>query len=96
MERILNFQHVHLLIQHREFKQANKFLETLTLVNNTSIYALTGSIISTDRAAVELATNALRHAAGNFYINFRLKFQLLFALLILRFYWCFRWLQVAQ
>ena len=49
--------------------KANKFLETLTLVNNTSIYALTGSIISTDRAAVELATNALRHAAGNFYIN---------------------------
>jgi 1-pyrroline-5-carboxylate dehydrogenase len=47
----------------------NKFEETLELVNNTSPYALTGSIIAQDRAAVELATNALRQAAGNFYIN---------------------------
>lgn len=49
--------------------RANKFEETLELVNTTSNYALTGSIIATDRAAVELATNALRNAAGNFYIN---------------------------
>jgi 1-pyrroline-5-carboxylate dehydrogenase len=48
---------------------AEKFEETLDLVNNTSPYALTGSIIAQDRAAVELATNQLRHAAGNFYIN---------------------------
>lgn len=48
---------------------ASKFEETLALVNNTSPYALTGSIIATDRAAVELATDKLRHAAGNFYIN---------------------------
>lgn len=46
-----------------------KFEDTLELVNTTSPYALTGSIISQDRAAVELATNKLRHAAGNFYIN---------------------------
>lgn len=46
-----------------------KFEETLDLVNTTSPYALTGSIISTDRAAVELATDKLRNAAGNFYIN---------------------------
>ena len=48
---------------------ADKFEETLELVNNTSPYALTGSIIAQDRAAVELATNKLRQAAGNFYIN---------------------------
>jgi 1-pyrroline-5-carboxylate dehydrogenase len=48
---------------------ANKFEETLALVNNTSPYALTGSIIAQDRNAVELATQKLRHAAGNFYIN---------------------------
>lgn len=48
---------------------ANKFEETLEIVNNTSPYALTGSIIAQDRSAVELATEKLRHAAGNFYIN---------------------------
>jgi 1-pyrroline-5-carboxylate dehydrogenase len=48
---------------------ADKFEETLTLVDSTSPYALTGSIIAQDRAAVELATNKLRNAAGNFYIN---------------------------
>lgn len=49
--------------------KAEKFEETLQLVDETSPYALTGSIISTDRSAVELATNTLRNAAGNFYIN---------------------------
>jgi 1-pyrroline-5-carboxylate dehydrogenase len=48
---------------------AEKFEETLTLVDNTSPYALTGAILSQDREAVELATNKLRNAAGNFYIN---------------------------
>jgi 1-pyrroline-5-carboxylate dehydrogenase len=47
----------------------NKFEETLDLVNNTSPYALTGSIIAQDRYAIELATYKLRNAAGNFYIN---------------------------
>jgi 1-pyrroline-5-carboxylate dehydrogenase len=47
----------------------NKFEETLELVDSTSPYALTGSIISKDRTAVELATRKLRNAAGNFYIN---------------------------
>ncbi len=46
-----------------------KWAETLKLVDSTSIYALTGSIISQDRYAVEEATHALRNAAGNFYIN---------------------------
>jgi 1-pyrroline-5-carboxylate dehydrogenase len=49
--------------------KANQFEETLKLVDETSAYALTGSIIATDRAAIELATTKLQHAAGNFYIN---------------------------
>src|SRR5687767_604808 len=48
---------------------ADKFEDTLDLVNRTSPYALTGSIIAHDRTAVEQATVKLRHAAGNFYIN---------------------------
>lgn len=46
-----------------------KFEETLDLVNETSPYALTGSILAKDRSIVELATRKLRNAAGNFYIN---------------------------
>jgi 1-pyrroline-5-carboxylate dehydrogenase len=47
----------------------NKFEETLELVDNTSVYALTGAILGQDRYALELATKKLQHAAGNFYIN---------------------------
>jgi 1-pyrroline-5-carboxylate dehydrogenase len=46
-----------------------KFQETLEIIDNTSIYALTGSIFATDRNAIENATDRLRNAAGNFYIN---------------------------
>jgi 1-pyrroline-5-carboxylate dehydrogenase len=46
-----------------------KFEETMALVDRTSPYALTGSIIATDRAAVAQAAESLRFAAGNFYIN---------------------------
>lgn len=45
------------------------FEQTMDLVNRTSPYALTGSIISRDRKAIEEATEKLRQAAGNFYIN---------------------------
>lgn len=48
---------------------ADKWSETLELVNSTSPYALTGAIFSQDRYAVVEATQVLRHAAGNFYIN---------------------------
>ena len=48
---------------------ANQFENILELVDSTSPYALTGSIISQDRAAIELAIARLRNAAGNFYIN---------------------------
>lgn len=47
----------------------NKFEETVELVNTTSMYALTGSIISQDRYAIDFATKHLTNAAGNFYIN---------------------------
>ena len=46
-----------------------KFSETLHLVDQTSAYALTGSIISQDRSAITEATHTLRNAAGNFYVN---------------------------
>ncbi len=46
-----------------------KYEETLRLVDETSEYALTGSIMATDRYAITTATEALRNAAGNFYIN---------------------------
>lgn len=48
---------------------ADNFEGILRTVDNTSPYALTGAIISQDRTAVDLATNRLRHAAGNFYVN---------------------------
>jgi 1-pyrroline-5-carboxylate dehydrogenase len=46
-----------------------QFSETLELCDRTSAYALTGSIIASDRKAVSQAYHALRHASGNFYIN---------------------------
>ena len=47
----------------------NKFEETIKLVDSTSPYALTGSVLAQDRYAVELATKKLVNSAGNFYIN---------------------------
>ena len=41
----------------------------LRLVDETSPYALTGAIFATDRRAIETGMHALRHAAGNFYVN---------------------------
>lgn len=46
-----------------------QYEETLALVDQTSEYALTGSIIATDRYAIQLANEKLMNAAGNFYIN---------------------------
>jgi len=47
----------------------NAYEGTLELLDDTSPYALTGAVFAKDRAAVMLATEKLRHAAGNFYIN---------------------------
>ena len=38
-------------------------------MDSTSPYALTGAVFAQDRRAIVEATSALRHAAGNFYIN---------------------------
>jgi 1-pyrroline-5-carboxylate dehydrogenase len=47
----------------------DEFEKTLDLCDQTSPYALTGAIFATDRAAINLALDKLRFAAGNFYIN---------------------------
>jgi 1-pyrroline-5-carboxylate dehydrogenase len=48
---------------------SENFEQTLELVDQTSPYALTGSIMARDRFAVEMATKKLSNSAGNFYIN---------------------------
>ncbi|MFH1001605.1 MAG: L-glutamate gamma-semialdehyde dehydrogenase [Bacteroidota bacterium] len=48
---------------------AEEYEETLKLVDETSPYALTGSIFANDRYALSLAIDKLVNAAGNFYIN---------------------------
>ena len=47
----------------------HEFIETLDLCDNTSEYALTGSIFAANREDIEVAMAALRYSAGNFYIN---------------------------
>jgi 1-pyrroline-5-carboxylate dehydrogenase len=46
-----------------------KYEETLELIDKTSIYALTGAVLSQDRYAVDVAIHKLRNSAGNFYVN---------------------------
>ena len=46
-----------------------KWADICETVDNTSMYALTGAIISGDRYAAAKATDLLQNAAGNFYIN---------------------------
>ena len=48
---------------------ATRWTETLRLVDQTSPYALTGAVFAQDRRAVAEAQEALRYAAGNFYVN---------------------------
>lgn len=45
------------------------YADVLALVDKTSGYGLTGAVFSNDRAAAIQASEVLRHAAGNFYIN---------------------------
>jgi 1-pyrroline-5-carboxylate dehydrogenase len=47
----------------------SKWAETLDLVDRTGTYALTGAVFSNDRYALAEAQDALRYAAGNFYVN---------------------------
>ena len=46
-----------------------KWKETLKLIDETSIYALTGAVFSEDRYAIDEAITALENCAGNFYLN---------------------------
>jgi 1-pyrroline-5-carboxylate dehydrogenase len=46
-----------------------ELMETLTLCDETSPYALTGAIWARDRQAIVMMSDRLRNAAGNFYIN---------------------------
>ena len=46
-----------------------RWSETLEVVDTTSPYALTGAVFAQDRRAIVEASSALRHAAGNFYVN---------------------------
>jgi len=45
------------------------FEKTLEICDNTSPYALTGSVFANDKYAMIKACKMLRYAAGNFYIN---------------------------
>ncbi|EME50105.1 hypothetical protein DOTSEDRAFT_68842 [Dothistroma septosporum NZE10] len=47
----------------------NAFAEICKTIDSTSDYALTGAVFSRDREALVFAENALRNAAGNFYLN---------------------------
>jgi 1-pyrroline-5-carboxylate dehydrogenase len=48
---------------------AGRWEETLTLVDETSPYGLTGAVFARDRAAIAEARRRLAQAAGNFYVN---------------------------
>jgi 1-pyrroline-5-carboxylate dehydrogenase len=45
------------------------FEETLDLIDQTSVYGLTGAVFARDRQAIILSERKLINAAGNFYIN---------------------------
>jgi 1-pyrroline-5-carboxylate dehydrogenase len=45
------------------------FSDTLELIDSTAPYGLTGAVFAEDRAAVQEASERLRYAAGNFYVN---------------------------
>ncbi|EHR62926.1 L-glutamate gamma-semialdehyde dehydrogenase [Saccharomonospora cyanea] len=46
-----------------------EYENVLELVDTTAPYALTGAVFADDRRAVQQAHRALRHTAGNFYVN---------------------------
>ena len=46
-----------------------QWTETLQRIDSATDYALTGAVFAQDRRAVHEADVALRHAAGNFYVN---------------------------
>jgi 1-pyrroline-5-carboxylate dehydrogenase len=51
------------------YPTSESFEDVLHLCDQTSQYGLTGAVFARDRDAIDLATQVLTHAAGNFYIN---------------------------
>jgi 1-pyrroline-5-carboxylate dehydrogenase len=49
--------------------QEKAFGHLLAAIDESSAYGLTGAVFAQDRAAIALAADQLRNAAGNFYIN---------------------------
>lgn len=49
--------------------KSNAFEEICKTIDGTSDYGLTGAVFARDRAALRYAEEALRNAAGNFYVN---------------------------
>jgi 1-pyrroline-5-carboxylate dehydrogenase len=49
--------------------QGSRWSDTLDLVDRTGPYALTGAVFARDRRALAEADRALRHSAGNYYVN---------------------------
>jgi 1-pyrroline-5-carboxylate dehydrogenase len=47
----------------------DRYEEMLAQMESVADYALTGAVIATDRAAIAHASEVLRYAAGNFYVN---------------------------
>ncbi len=48
---------------------ADRYDDTLDLIDKGAPYGLTGAVFARDRSAVERAEERLRYAAGNFYVN---------------------------
>jgi 1-pyrroline-5-carboxylate dehydrogenase len=49
--------------------ESGKYEETVDLLDNTSIYGLTGAVFARDRYVIDYTIKKLRNAAGNFYVN---------------------------
>jgi 1-pyrroline-5-carboxylate dehydrogenase len=58
-----------LVVHVYDDRDPGAFESVVRQAESVAPYALTGSVLSTDRAAIEWASEELRFAAGNFYVN---------------------------
>jgi 1-pyrroline-5-carboxylate dehydrogenase len=58
-----------LVVHVYDDSKPNAFENICKVVDETSDYGLTGAVFASDRAALRYAEEALRNAAGNFYLN---------------------------
>ncbi|WP_028656935.1 L-glutamate gamma-semialdehyde dehydrogenase [Nocardioides sp. J54] len=58
-----------LVVHVYDDSRSGAFEEVVTQAESAAPYALTGSVLATDRRAIDWASNQLRFAAGNFYVN---------------------------